>query len=205
MRFRWVLPLACAPLFWVSTTLLAAPTGCPQVFRIDAFDGRGQHLRTATAFAAPNGDGLLTVAHAVRDAARIEALGGDGQRFKLRAVSFAAAPTDLAVLHLPPRATLNAATPATADISLGQPIRALAHTVDLGFIEVRGVIVAVLQHPLFGEVISISAPLIEGMSGAAIVDEQCRLLGIASFGVEGREHRYYAIPAAAIAALPRRQ
>lgn len=200
MRLLW-LPLLA--FIWASpaTRLANEITNCPQIFRIDAFDSQGRHLRTATAFGTPSGKALLTAAHVVRDARRVEALSSQGERLSLRKFVFAPAPSDVALLQLSQRSKLNASAWVTATSTPNQTIRVLAHTVDMGFITVPGSVIAQLQHPLFGDVLSISAPLIEGMSGAAVVDAACRVIGIASFGTEGQEHRYYAIPAAAFATL----
>lgn len=180
----------------MGSTAWAEPVHCPDVFRLDVFNAQGKLLRRASAFSLGDGKHLATNAHVFAGAARAHIVDPFGRSRTIGDVEYPGPETDLAIVTVTgrrsalPEYALHMTAPAA-----GQEIRVLAYTPDAGFVAVAGHIVELYRHPLFGRMLAITVPLIEGMSGAPVVDAACRLVGIAAFGIEGSEHVYFALPA----------
>ncbi|RMF12024.1 MAG: serine protease [Candidatus Dadabacteria bacterium] len=156
-------------------------SACPTVLRIDVLDREQRLLRRANAVIDHDGRHALTVAHVLDGAAKIRWHLPSGRQPVARAD-----PPDAigdGIVRLPaPRLRAHSRT-ITATVPNGAPIRVLGNLVQMGAVVLKGTAGPPSRHPLLRGARELSAPLSEGLSGAAIVDEQCRLVGLAAFGL----------------------
>jgi serine protease Do len=146
-------------------------------------------------------DGLiLTNAHLVADAAKIQVTLHDGSRLAGDVVGTDLV-TDLAVLRVKlPKGTYKAALLGDSDqTEIGQRVMAIGHPFGMGYALTTGVVSGFgpPSHPgqsLQGRFIQLSAPINPGNSGGPLVDTEGRVIGINTAMLVGAQNIGFAIP-----------
>jgi putative serine protease PepD len=153
---------------------------------------------------------ILTNAHVVGDATRVDVTMADGEIYTDAVVVGADDVRDIAVVQIEPRQDLVAAVfGATADVHVGQTAVAigspfgLEQTVTAGVVSAVGRVISA-ANPV--EMIQTDAPINPGNSGGALADAQGRVIGMNTLiiGSEGNVGVGFAIPSDTLLDIARR-
>lgn len=172
----------------------------PSVVLLRSFDDTGRPMAIGSGFFIEDGSQLVSNFHVVEGASRVEIVSANGQAETAGAALAYSEEQDLVILQVP---TPGAALPLmTEKPQVGQRILAVGNPLGLQRTISDGLISGIREtsKSLFYQ---ISAPISPGSSGGPVLDEQGRVVGIATFTVTEAQNLNFAIPASAITALQR--
>ena len=179
----------------------AIASACRSVFTLDILDSSGEPVATGSAFAAFEKGLLVTNFHVIKDAGAIRAVDEDGRELSVSAVLAYDETQDLALLRMDAVRDYPMLTPAAASalrkgesvVAIGSPL-GLHNMVSTG--TVSGYSTIDRQ-----EYIQFTAPISQGSSGGALMNDSGEVVGVTSaFYIDG-QNLNLAIPIDRAAAL----
>lgn len=152
---------------------------------------------------APTG-ALVTNRHVMVGAFRAEALFPDGQGLPVETVIGTDDDADLALLEVGLRAT---SPPPTLQLTttmpnVGESVFVVGAPLGLDASASTGIVAALRSVPPFGEMIQITAPISPGSSGSPVMNQEGKVIGIATMGFVGGQNLNFAVPAARLQSIP---
>jgi S1-C subfamily serine protease len=181
------------------------------VVLLTVLDPGGEEVSSGTGFAiAPNL--LATNHHVIADARRIRATFADSRSVDVVAVVADDERNDLALLRLPPSASLPPLALSKATVEPGDRVVVVGNPLGLAGTISEGIVGAVRSKGL-GEddpehadtpLLQITAPISPGSSGSPVVDERGEVVGVAVAYYEGGQNVNFAVPVELLRALQAR-
>ena len=181
------------------------------VVHLEVQNQAGVVLGNGTGWLATSSGRVVTNAHVVEHAAKLEAVFSDGKRVKVLGVLAEGDKTsnDLAVLQLEP-GTYPALDLETPEVAVGTPVSVIGSPRGLKFTLSRGIVSALRLKGLTAElddetytgpVIQVSVPIAPGSSGSPVVNTAGNVIGVIASGFGGTGELHFAVPSASVKAM----
>lgn len=159
----------------------------PSVVAVSALDRKGNMRALGTGFFVSKAGDIITNRHVIDGAWRIQVKTHNGKIYKVNQIVGNDKHSDLVCIraNVPPEC-IHPLSVETSLPQIGERVIVLGNPRGFERTASDGIVSAVRQVPGFGRMVQITAPVSPGSSGSPVINSKGRVIGVATFLVEGQ-------------------
>ena len=193
-------PLFCSPLLKADEVLVdLAKKVRPAVVLIKTFDENNKPMGQGSGFFISTQGHLITNYHVVEGAYSANIITMAGKTYPVKGIMAKDVEGDVAKLLIDvPDSEIPVLELANVLPSVGEDIAVVGNPLGLESTVSRGIVSAIREIPIFGNIVQISAPISPGSSGSPVLNMKGQVIGVATFILREGQALNFAVPSAKI-------